>query len=61
MADTKKPAAQTEAKPKEAKKKVIAAYKPAGRLCPKCGSRMATHADRNTCGRCGYTEFKKKE
>jgi small subunit ribosomal protein S27Ae len=31
--------------------------------CPKCGPGifMAEHKDRNTCGTCGYTEFKKKE
>jgi len=31
--------------------------------CPKCGpgTFMATHKDRVSCGRCGYTEFKKKE
>lgn len=28
--------------------------------CPKCGPGvyMAEHADRNACGKCGYTEFK---
>ncbi|MCD6171825.1 MAG: 30S ribosomal protein S27ae [Thermoplasmata archaeon] len=30
--------------------------------CPKCGAGvfMAEHADRRSCGRCGYTEFKKQ-
>jgi len=30
--------------------------------CPKCGSGvfMAEHKDRTSCGKCGYTEFKKK-
>lgn len=30
--------------------------------CPKCGPGvfMAEHGDRVSCGRCGYTEFKKK-
>jgi small subunit ribosomal protein S27Ae len=30
--------------------------------CPKCGPGvfMAEHANRVSCGRCGYTEFKKK-
>ena len=30
--------------------------------CPKCGPGifMATHKDRVSCGKCGYTEFKKK-
>ena len=31
------------------------------RDCPKCGAGvfMAQHADRVSCGKCGYTEFKK--
>lgn len=31
------------------------------RTCPKCGPSfyMAEHANRSTCGKCGYTEFKK--
>ncbi|MDR1404475.1 MAG: 30S ribosomal protein S27ae [Candidatus Methanoplasma sp.] len=31
--------------------------------CPKCGPGvfMATHKDRVSCGKCGYTEFGKKE
>jgi small subunit ribosomal protein S27Ae len=30
-------------------------------FCPKCGSGvyLAEHADRMTCGRCGYTKYKK--
>jgi small subunit ribosomal protein S27Ae len=40
-------------------KKDVKVYKP-GRSCPKCGSRMAEHSDRFTCGKCGYTEFKKQ-
>jgi small subunit ribosomal protein S27Ae len=30
--------------------------------CPKCGPGvfLAEHADRSACGKCGYTEFKKK-
>ncbi|MCJ2520455.1 MAG: 30S ribosomal protein S27ae [Candidatus Thermoplasmatota archaeon] len=30
--------------------------------CPKCGAGvfLAEHSDRLSCGRCGYTEFKKK-
>lgn len=32
------------------------------RHCPKCGPGvfLAEHTDRSSCGRCGYTEFKKK-
>ena len=30
-------------------------------VCPKCGPGvfMASHANRTSCGKCGYTEFKK--
>ena len=30
--------------------------------CPKCGPGvfMARHADRQACGKCGYTEFESK-
>ncbi len=33
------------------------------RECPKCGPGvfMAAHKDRSHCGRCGHTEFQKKE
>ncbi|MBD3194236.1 MAG: 30S ribosomal protein S27ae [Candidatus Lokiarchaeota archaeon] len=32
------------------------------RTCPKCGPSvfMADHYDRSSCGRCGYTVFKRK-
>ena len=32
------------------------------KYCPKCGESvfMAEHNDRRSCGKCGYTEFKKK-
>ena len=32
------------------------------RDCPRCGRGvfMAEHKDRNTCGKCGFTEFKQK-
>jgi small subunit ribosomal protein S27Ae len=31
--------------------------------CPKCGEGvfLAEHKDRLACGKCGYTEFRKKE
>lgn len=31
------------------------------RTCPKCGDGvfLAEHKDRKSCGKCGYTEFKK--
>jgi ribosomal protein S27AE len=41
----------------EKKEKKVAAYKP-GKQCPKCGSRLADHKNRRSCGKCGYTEFK---
>jgi small subunit ribosomal protein S27Ae len=33
------------------------------KFCPKCGpgTFMAEHKDRLTCGKCGYTEIKKKK
>jgi len=33
------------------------------RSCPKCGEGvwLAVHKDRQSCGKCGYTEFTKKE
>ncbi|HLC46506.1 MAG TPA: 30S ribosomal protein S27ae [Candidatus Nanoarchaeia archaeon] len=32
------------------------------RSCPKCGQGtfLAKHKDRESCGRCGYTEFQRK-
>ena len=37
-----------------------AGVKKKNRECPKCGLGvfMAKHANRETCGKCGYTEFK---
>ncbi len=34
-----------------------------GKSCPKCGEGvfLAEHKDRVTCGKCKYTEFKRKE
>ncbi len=31
------------------------------KFCPRCGEGvfLAEHGDRRTCGKCGYTEFKK--
>lgn len=43
--------------PKKDKKPAFK-YKPAVKFCPKCGARMAAHADRLACGKCSYTEFK---
>ncbi|MEM0201740.1 MAG: hypothetical protein QXR73_00995 [Candidatus Micrarchaeaceae archaeon] len=41
----------------KAAKKEIRPYVPP-KECPKCGTRMANHSDRYSCGKCGYTEFK---
>jgi small subunit ribosomal protein S27Ae len=32
------------------------------KTCPRCGAGvfLAEHKDRYSCGKCGYTEFKKK-
>ena len=32
-----------------------------GQTCPRCGDGvfMAAHKDRTSCGKCGYTEYKK--
>lgn len=44
----------------DAKGDSLARKKP---VCPKCGPGvfMAMHKDRTSCGKCGYTEFAKKE
>jgi small subunit ribosomal protein S27Ae len=46
----------------EKKEKKIKVYKK-HRFCPKCGAGvwLAEHEDRYSCGKCGYTEMKKKE
>lgn len=33
-----------------------------GRSCPRCGAgtKLAEHANRSSCGKCGYVEYKKK-
>lgn len=33
------------------------------KFCPRCGEGvfLAEHKDRFSCGKCGYTEFKKKK
>ncbi len=35
--------------------------KPKNKTCPKCGPGvfMASHNNRHSCGKCGFTEFKK--
>jgi small subunit ribosomal protein S27Ae len=61
-------------KPKEPKKKPVRIAKKdyfklegdkvtrTRKHCPKCGPGvfMAEHPNRTACGKCGYTEFKKK-
>lgn len=64
MADKKEKAAKA---PRKAKKDAYAIGKE-GKLerkkkhCPKCGPGvfLAEHEDRLACGKCGYTEFRKK-
>ncbi len=58
--------AKKQEKKKKPSKKIHELYengKPKNPTCPKCGNGvfMADHKDRYTCGRCGYSEFKKKE
>ena len=55
MADEKKPA------PAKKEKKTFKPYKEALKRCPKCSSRLGDHKDRFSCGKCGYSEFKKVE
>ncbi len=55
MADEKKAA------PVKKEKKVFKPYKEAAKRCPKCSSRLGDHKDRYSCGKCGYSEFKKVE
>ncbi|MBU2561105.1 MAG: 30S ribosomal protein S27ae [Nanoarchaeota archaeon] len=62
-----------EKKAKEKKKKSSQKYKQyevkgsdlkrKNKFCPKCGVGvfLAAHNNRLTCGKCGYTEFLKKE
>ena len=60
----KKPAKKTKPSQKYKKYKVEAGkLTKTGRTCSKCGSGvfMGEHKDRLSCGRCHYTEFKKKE
>ncbi len=64
MADKKEKGAKA---PRKSKKDAYAVGKE-GTLerkkkhCPKCGPGvfLAEHADRLACGKCGYTEFRKK-
>ena len=64
MAEKKEKGAKT---PRVAKKDAFGVNKD-GKLerkkrhCPKCGPGvfLAEHSNRSSCGKCGYTEFKKK-
>ncbi len=70
MADIKKPAGKPAAGGKTGGHPTIhKLYKVVGekaerlrKSCPKCGhgTFMAQHKDRNSCGKCHYTEFSKK-
>jgi small subunit ribosomal protein S27Ae len=59
MADDKKKDAKPAAKAPPKKVRATKAYK-AGKNCPKCGpgTRLAEHANRRSCGKCGYFEKK---
>jgi small subunit ribosomal protein S27Ae len=67
MADKKDKGAKAKTHPQAGKKDFFAVSKE-GKLerkkrhCPKCGPGvfLADHGDRASCGKCGYTEFKKK-
>ncbi|MEM0449471.1 MAG: 30S ribosomal protein S27ae [Methanomassiliicoccales archaeon] len=68
MADKKDKAGSKSAKNLRISKKDFYILSKEGRLerkkrhCPKCGPGvfLAEHQNRNSCGKCGYTEFKKK-
>lgn len=62
--------AKKKEKPKKPANKVYTKYKVEGndikranKTCPKCGGAifMGSHKDRWSCGKCSYTEMKKKE
>lgn len=63
MAD-KKPAAKKAAASSKSSKYEVKDGKIArkNQSCPRCGDGvfLANHADRLSCGKCGYTEYKKK-
>ncbi len=61
MADKKDKAKDVKKKRTSAKWKNYESGKAKNKFCPKCGTGvfMAEHKDRLTCGKCGYTEFKK--
>jgi len=49
--------------PNNVYKSYSAEGKSKNKVCPKCGEGtfLAAHKDRVHCGKCGYTEFSKKE
>ena len=58
-AEKSKPKKGSDAYKKYSEKGNIVERKP---TCPKCGNSyfLAIHKERNTCGKCGYTEFHSK-
>lgn len=58
-----KDAKEKKVKPSSKKYALYDGAKRKNTFCPKCGVGvfMAQHKDRNSCGKCGYTEFKSKE
>ena len=59
MADDKKKDSKAAAKQPAKKEKKFKPYTP-GKNCLKCGAgfRLAEHANRRSCGKCGYFEKK---
>ncbi len=57
MADEKKEKTEKTKQTKKKEKKPPRPYKP-GKNCPKCGAgvKLAEHANRRSCGKCGYFE-----
>ena len=49
-------------KPTSKKYSLYASGKATHKHCPKCGQGvfLAQHKDRQSCGKCGYTEFARK-
>lgn len=63
MADKKPAAKKAKSAPKSSKYELKEGkISRKNQSCPRCGDGvfLANHADRLSCGKCGYTEYKKK-